>query len=563
MNFGLRLFIGLSFVAAAAATPTQAIEPEAPKQLLTENEARLIGLSMRLDRKLTRVPQQERQDYQALARFYASKEGRLLWIRDGGQISPRAKSLFKEFGKADQWGLRLRDFRNASLATALNGQALSPRALLDLELQTSLTLLKYARHARGGRMELQRLSLDFDRRPPLLKPSTVLVSAARASNIETFVRNLHPKHEQFHLLRKAYLTALADERAGRVTTRATSTKRSKKRRRVARRRLSERLLINMEMWRWMPEKLGSRHIWANIPEYQVRVVNGDTIAHSERMIVGKTKHKTPIFSDELETVVFRPFWNVPNSIKVKELLPTLLRGGTLARQNLKLALGKRVINPTSVNWATTDIRKFHVYQPPGRRNALGQVKFLFPNKHAVYFHDTPTKHLFKRKTRAFSHGCMRVRHPLKLAEVLLGMDKGWTGGRINSLANKGRDNNSVRLSSKVPVHVTYFTAHVERNGRVRTFSDIYGHERLVKLGMEGRTAKIATPKKENLDEARKRVVARAGGSSVRFNRDQRSALGAANVTVRERQAKRRPSSRKRRVANRRWRQQVFGIGNDS
>ncbi|MEM9355956.1 MAG: hypothetical protein AAGB04_07065, partial [Pseudomonadota bacterium] len=173
------------------------------------------------------------------------------------------------------------------------------------------------------------------------------------------------------------------------------------------------------------------------------------------------------------------------------------------------------------------------------------------------------KHLFKRKTRAFSHGCMRVRYPLKLAEVLLGMDKGWTGGRINLLANKGRDNNSVRLSSKVPVHVTYFTAHVERNGRVRTFADIYGHERLVKLGMEGRTAKIATPIKENLDEARKRVVARAGGRSVGFNRDQRSALGATNVTVRERKAKLRPSSRKRRVANRRWRQQVFGIGNDS
>ena len=132
-------------------------------------------------------------------------------------------------------------------------------------------------------------------------------------------------------------------------------------------------------------------------------MNGDRVVHSERMIVGKTKHKTPIFSDEMETVVFRPFWNVPNSIKVKELLPKLLRGGTLRRQNLKLALGKREINPASVNWATTDIRRYHVFQPPGRRNALGQVKFLFPNKHAVYFHDTPTKRLFKRQARAFSH----------------------------------------------------------------------------------------------------------------------------------------------------------------
>ena len=127
-------------------------------------------------------------------------------------------------------------------------------------------------------MELQRLSLDFDRRPPLLKPTTVLVTAAGASDIETLVQNLHPKHEQFPLLRKAYLATLADERVGTVTTRAVSSK-SRKKRRVLRRRLAERLLINMEMWRWMPEKLGSRHIWANIPEYQVRVVNGDRIAH--------------------------------------------------------------------------------------------------------------------------------------------------------------------------------------------------------------------------------------------------------------------------------------------
>ena len=163
----------------------------------------------------------------------------------------------------------------------------------------------------------------------------------------------------------------------------------------------------------------------------------------------------------METVVFRPFWNVPNSIKVKELLPKLLRGGTLRRQNLKLSLGKREINPASVNWATTDIRRYHVFQPPGRRNALGQVKFLFPNKHAVYFHDTPMKHLFKRQARAFSHGCMRVRHPLKLAEVLLNMDKGWGGKKIKQIVKHGKDDSSVRLSSKLPVHDAYFTAHVD------------------------------------------------------------------------------------------------------
>ena len=561
MAFGLRSFAAIFSCALVMSSSASAVEPDAPSQILTEKEARLIGLSLRLDAMIPQAAQRVQQDYRALASFYASEQGRLLWSSEG-RVNKRAEKLFSEFAKADEWGLRARDFRSSDLTRMASQGALTSSELLDFEIRTSLTLLKYARHARGGRMELNRLSLDFDRKPPLLKPATVLISAANTADVQAFVQDLHPKHEQFHLLRKAYLTALEDERSGRATSLVTTSKR--KNRRQASRRLSERLLINMEMWRWMPETLGSRHIWANIPEYRVRVVNGDSIIHSERMIVGKTKHKTPIFSDEMETVVFRPFWNVPNSIKVKELLPKLLRGGTLRRQNLKIALGKREINPASVNWATTDIRRYHVFQPPGRRNALGQVKFLFPNKHAVYFHDTPTKHLFKRQARAFSHGCMRVRHPLKLAEVLLNMDKGWGGARIKQLVRNGKDDNSVRLRSKLPVHVAYFTAHVGKDGRVQTFKDVYGHERLVKLGMEGRTAKIAPPKKENLGEARRQVLARAGGrQSVRLDSDQRSALGATNGLKRKRKAQSRATPRKRRTASRRWRRQVYGVGSDS
>ena len=149
------------------------------------------------------------------------------------------------------------------------------------------------------------------------------------------------------------------------------------------------------------------------------------------MIVGKATNKTPVFSDAMETVVFKPYWNIPNSIKVKELLPSLLGSGSaLRRQNLRIAYGDRQIQPGEVDWSRRDIRNYHVYQPPGRGNALGRVKFLFPNKHAVYMHDTPTKHLFRSRRRAYSHGCMRVRNPLKLAEVLLSQDRGWGRNRI-------------------------------------------------------------------------------------------------------------------------------------
>src|SRR5690606_26089288 len=160
--------------------------------------------------------------------------------------------------------------------------------------------------------------------------------------------------------------------------------------------------------------------------------------HSERLIVGKPDTQTPIFSDEMETIVFHPFWGLPNSIKVKEILPGLIRGtNVLARNDLRIQYRGRDINPASVDWRRTDIRNFHVYQPPSERNVPAVVKFLFPNKRPVYMHDTPTKHLFNSSRRMFSHGCLRVRAPLKFAELLLSQDKGWDRARVDWLVKRG------------------------------------------------------------------------------------------------------------------------------
>ena len=282
----------------------------------------------------------------------------------------------------------------------------------------------------------------------------------------------------------------------------------------------------------MPEQLGRTHVWANIPEYKFRVIGQGRVVHQERMIVGKAANKTPVFSDAMETVVFKPYWNVPNSIKVKELLPSLLRGGSaLRKQNLRVAYGGREVQPGRVDWSRKDIRNYHVYQPPGRGNALGRVKFLFPNKHAVYMHDTPTKHLFRNSRRAYSHGCMRVRNPLKLAEVLLSQDRGWARSRIETLASSGPEDNKVKLRDKVPVHVTYFTAHVSASGEIKLFDDIYGHEKLIQAGLDGRDIAIpTTSSKEDLDAAREEIIAGRGpvrrrGGAV--NGEYRSALGVA------------------------------------
>jgi murein L,D-transpeptidase YcbB/YkuD len=193
----------------------------------------------------------------------------------------------------------------------------------------------------------------------------------------------------------------------------------------------------------------------------------------------------------MRTIVLQPRWNVPDSIKIKELLPWLRAGGNpLRRQGLVMERNGRRIDPWNVDWYRADIRNFNVYQPPGPGNALGLVKFLFPNKHAVYLHDTPSKSLFKQSVRTFSHGCMRVHNPIKLAELLLNKDKGWSAGKVDGLIENGPEENEVALSEPIPVHITYFTARAEKDGTIDTFNDVYGHEKRITLALQGRWNEI-------------------------------------------------------------------------
>jgi L,D-transpeptidase YcbB len=250
------------------------------------------------------------------------------------------------------------------------------------------------------------------------------------------------------------------------------------------------LIANMEQWRWMPPTLGATHVMVNIPQFQMELVRGDTVIHSERIIAGKPDTPTPVFSELMQTVVFQPKWGVPDSIKINELLPRLQSGRGL-RSGLKMALGSREIDPRSIDWSRADITRYQVYQPSGDDNALGVVKFLFPNKHSVYLHDTPTKNLFNSETRAFSHGCVRVRNPVRLAELLLGTDKGLSSSTVRDLVENGPENNPIKLEAKIPVHLTYFTALVDDAGKVQRFNDLYGHEARTIQALEGRGDLIA------------------------------------------------------------------------
>ncbi|MGI9481161.1 MAG: L,D-transpeptidase family protein [Hyphomicrobiales bacterium] len=244
-----------------------------------------------------------------------------------------------------------------------------------------------------------------------------------------------------------------------------------------------KLKANMERMRWLPKELGQRHIFVNQAAYQVRVVEDDNVIHQARVIVGKQRFPTPMFSDEMETVVFNPYWNVPRSIMKNEFLPKLWDDpGYLDRNGYEVInqRGQRVAS-YSVDWWNYygDDVPYDIRQTPGRANALGEVKFLFPNKHAVYLHDTPTKNLFKKNSRAFSHGCVRVQNPRKFAEFILGWNKSQVDSAIHSGANQ-----SVKLQTKIPVHLTYFTIWPDNDGRLRYRSDVYGRDEAVLLALK-------------------------------------------------------------------------------
>jgi len=247
------------------------------------------------------------------------------------------------------------------------------------------------------------------------------------------------------------------------------------------------VLINMERWRWLPHDLGEFYVTVNIPEFMLRVVKDSKALFTTRVVVGKPDKQTPVFSNEMQTVVFGPYWNVPTSIKVEEIRPYLREeaawffggGGwntsVFQRHGLRVRYGGREVDPATIDWNRVDIRNLELYQPPGPGNVLGRVKFVFPNKHDVYMHDTPQKFLFAQPVRAESHGCMRVQNPDQLAAVLLKQDQGWSQARTMSAIETGYDQ-QVPLQQRIPVYITYFTLKVNDDGSISTYGDLYGHD---------------------------------------------------------------------------------------
>ncbi len=412
-------------------------------------------------------------DLAALATFYNGR-GDALWMTDMGFSAP-ALAVIDEVLRADDWGLSSAAF-DLPPAGDLPGSA---DAAAANEIKLDLAILKYARFARGGRTEPVKLNKLFGVAPTLPDPKTVLAGIAQAQAPDAYLRSLQPKHEQFQRLHQALLKARADIEAG---GNAGNT---------------QKIIVNMERWRWMPEDLGSLYLWLNVPEFNVYVVKDGKSIYSDKIVVGEFKYATPMFSADLKSVVFNPEWTVPPTIVRENLLPNLRGGGGLFGSNtdildqheLKVKYNGRIVDAGSINWNNVNMGAISFVQAPGPNNVLGKVKFVYPNPFSVYMHDTIKQGLFDTDMRAEGHNCPRVYKPGKMAAVVLAADQNLPQAQVDKLLAEGY-NSSVGIQHHFPVHTTYFTATVDDDGKLQTYPDIYKLDGVVAAAITGKEARV-------------------------------------------------------------------------
>ena len=438
-------------------------------------------------------------DLAVLDAFYRTRTGGPLWMTQMG-FSAKGQSALFEIGKADDWGLDATAF-DLPPAGALPA---SPEAQAMAEFKLDLAILKYARFARGGRFNPPELSQLFDQAPPLRDPQIVMTEIAAADAPDLYLQSLHPKHEQFMRLRRALLTA-----------RGSDEERTKP---AGNERDIKRIIINMERWRWMPENLGPVYVWNNSPEFMLYVVKDGKTIYADKTLVGTIGYATPVFSADMTNIIFNPDWIAPKTVVTENLLPALRdeNYSILRIHKLSVSYQGTPVDPTRVDWGRVNILNYTFSQKAGPDNVLGKVKFWFPNKHTVYMHDTlPVRRkYFQKPLRMIGHECVRMEKPEQFAEVLLAEGKWWSASQVKEQWDKGV-NNSVTLDHKIPVHMTYFTAVVDKTGKVSTFADVYGLDNRMATALFGNATGFPMPPPEAKGPQGEAADASSSASSAR------------------------------------------------
>lgn len=509
---------GTPSASEAAAPPPPPTDPQA-----AAIAARLSDLTPLLARLSTK-------DREAIQAFYALGAFKPVWISDGA-LTPAAKAAAARLALAGEDGLTA----SAYPVPVLGTQGVTEAQVADADLKLSAAVVLYARDARGGRIHLASLSRLITPVLDLPAPDAVLARIASGGPAAgSLLQGYNPPqpgyaalkarlamlrgHDQTSSASNVHLASGPVLKAGMTDPRVPALRKyfniesrpsgtldagpgnpeaydsvvaaavaAFQRKRglpsngsltpqtvsalarpeaVARNDDAEAaLIVNMERWRWLPSDLGRDYVMVNIPEFRLRVVRDGHQRDEARVIVGKIESPTPIFSGMMEYAVVNPSWNVPPSILKNEFMPGLARDPNYAARR-----GYEVVYRNG---------NVSVRQPPGERNALGFIKFMFPNNHAVYLHDTPNRTLFSSAYRALSHGCVRVEDPFRFADAVL--PDAWSSERLKKLIGKGE--RQIRLNEKLPVHLTYFTTSVNDVGLVRTLPDLYGYDSSMKVAL--------------------------------------------------------------------------------
>jgi murein L,D-transpeptidase YcbB/YkuD len=528
--------------AAPAATPeptTTASAPAAPA--LSAADAAVVDQLRNLSSgKYDRIVG-NKKDRTIVDAFYSGRDYAPLWITDG-KVNERGKAVIAYLGHVDQDGLDPADYPVPNFSTLSD-----PGDLAEAELKLDMTIITYAHHASTGRVHWSRVSGDIYYTLTAPEPADVLAAMVEAKDMAKALDAYEP-HTAGYLALKA---KLAEIRAGKAEAGKTpiangaAPKVGAQDDRVPllRERLNvsgdgttydkaladavkkyqqdhqlkvtgtltpqtidalngrqpdkpvDVILANLERWRWMPHDLGNTYVIVNLADFTLRVMHDGKLAWMTKIVDGKPEMPTPIMQAEMKYITINPTWNVPPSIVNHEYLPALQQDPTvLDRMGLKV--GKNADGTV------------HIWQPPGDHNALGRIRFNFPNKFLVYQHDTPDKNLFAYDKRAYSHGCMRVQDPQRYAEVLLSLvrpNDGYTLERIKKMIEAGGEQD-IQLPTFIPVNLTYQTAFVDDDGKLQFRDDVYGRDRQLLAILKGDDRKMADVAVERREDPSHRQV---------------------------------------------------------
>ena len=466
--------------------------------------------------------------------FYSGRNYAPIWLT-AGSPNARAQAAIDYLRHVDADGLNPADYPIPDFAGATD-----PASQAQAEIRLTASVITYAHHASIGRVHWTRVSGDISYDQKAADPADVLGAMVSAADVATVLDAYEP-HDPAYVALKGKLAEIraGKDSAGPAIPDGASPKLGAKDARVPALRerlgltgdgaiydkaiadavktfqqehgqkptgtltqamldtlngrdadrIADIITANLERWRWMPHDLGSTYVIVNLPDFTLRVIDNGKLDWTTKIVDGKPSTPTPIMSAEMKTITVNPTWNVPPSIVANEYLPLLRQDSTiLARMGLNVTR-----NPDGT---------IHVAQPPGPNNALGQIRFNFPNKFLVYQHDSNQKYLFATTMRAASHGCMRVEDPAKYAEVLLAITRpgdGYTADRVRRMF--GVNENEIKFNNPMPVHLTYQTAFVDDSGKLQFRDDIYGRDKdllaILKNDQQRAVADIAIERKDN------------------------------------------------------------------